>query len=276
MVFNVSLIQLNGKVNCAKNAVISVLTEKWPLTTKNIFDEAQSKFAYCATYQAIHKTIKELEKDKILLKEGTSYKLNPEWIEKEKQFSEQLSEAYKPIKKEGPSMTLPTIYDTDKFLLNMMLQNLPKEGEKPFIGMQWNHCWVPLFLSIKEYSQLKDVGQKFDFYSVSRGDTKIDKWCAKFWNAHGMKKKTGVDCAALSDIVIFGDTIIEIFQPPELKRKLNEFYEKAKSIEDLNIPYLFEHIFQKKTEINIVMHKNKELAEQLKEQTKSYFKKGKK
>lgn len=271
MTFNVSLIQLNGKVNSVRNAVVSVLTEKWPLNAKDIYHETKTVFGLNVSYQAVHKMIKSLEEEYILLKQGKSYKLNPEWIEKTRQFSEQLSDAYAPIKKDGPTIVLPSLYETDKFLLNLLLQNSPKEGEKPFLGLHWIHFWVPLFLPIKEYTQIKELISKFDLYALCRGNTKVDKWCAKFWDSFGVKKKTGVDCAAISDLVIYQDFVIEVFYPTEIKKELDKFYENVKKIEDLDVQYIFENIFKKKAEISVIIHKNGTLAEQLKEQTTNYF-----
>jgi len=270
MTFNVSLIQINGGVNSTKNEIISVLTEKWPLSAKEIYNQAQNKFNLNVSYQAIHKTIKQLEDENILKRDEIGYKLNQEWIDKAKVFSEQLSEAYNtPI---GQNIVLPTLYEVDKFLLKMLLENPPKGGEKPFLGLHWCHFWIPLFISIREYNSIKENMPKFNLYALSRGNTKIDDWCANFWEEYGVKKKIGVDCAAIADLVIYKDTVVEVFYPVDIKKELDKFFEKAKGIEDLNIQYLFDNIFQKQTKINIVIHKNQELADQLKEQTISYFK----
>tara|TARA_Y100000310_G_scaffold59310_1_gene54662 strand:+ start:4449 stop:5300 length:852 start_codon:yes stop_codon:yes gene_type:complete len=270
MTFNISLIQLNGKVNSSKNAIISVLTDKWPLSAREIYTETEKRFDLNISYQAIHKTIKQLEDDRILANDKNQYKLNSDWIEKAREFSEQLSDSYK-TGANGNNLTLPSLYETDKFLMNVLLQNLPKKGEKPFLGLHWCHFWIPLFLSVKEYNIIKENIPKFSLYALARGNTKIDEWCANFWSDYGVKKKLGVDCAAIADLVIFNDTIIEVFYPADIKRELDRFYEKAKSIEDLNVNHLFENIFNKQTKINIAIHKNKELADQLKEQTLNYF-----
>ena len=238
MTFNVSLIQLNGKVNSVKNAVISVLTEQWPLTPKVIHTQVVQVFGLNVSYQAVHKMVKSLEQDQIILKEGTKYKLNQKWIDKAKTFSEQLSEAYS-VNKVGSIVVLHSVYETDKFLLSLLMQDLPKDGEKPFLGLHWNHFWVPLFLSIKEYNLLKEYAPLFDVYSLSREDTKIDRWCGSFWKNIGVHMKTGVDCAAISDLVICRDNVIEVFYQTEIKREIDKAYGKAKKIEDLDIHKFF-------------------------------------
>ena len=271
MTMNVSLIELNGKINSSKNAVISVLTETWPLTAKEIYNETKIKFGLNISYQAIHKTIKILEEGQILTKENDGYRLNEDWIDKTRDFSEHLSMTYKLFQKFGPQITMPTLYDADKFLLNMMLKMLPKNGERPFLGLHWNHFWIPLFMSIKEYNQIKETFPKFDVYALSRGNNKVDNWCADFWSKNSMKAKTGIDCAGIADLVIHKDMVVEVFYPADIKQELDKFYNETDSISDIDTTHVFDNIFQKKTKINIVVHKNQVLADQLKEQTLEYF-----
>ena len=114
--------------------------------------------------------------------------------------------------------------------------------------------------------------KNYDLYAVGRGNTKIDQWCAQFWEQYEVKKKLGVDCAAIADLIIYKDIVIEVFYSAEIKKELDSFYEKAKNIKDLDITHMFEKIFLKSTKINVVIHHNEALAEELKEQTLNYFK----
>jgi len=271
MTFNLSLIEINGKINSSRNAVVSVLTEKWPLSAKEIHNEIGKKFSLMISYQATHKTIKALEDDKILEQVDGKYQLNKEWITKTKQFAERLSQDYEVLEKSDSKIILPTLYDTDKFLFSQILNNLPKEGEKPFLGLHWSHFWIPLLFSIKEYGQIKEYAPYFDLYLLSRGNDPIDRTCAEIWKKRKAKIKTGVDCAAIADIVIYKDLVIEVFYSTEIKNELNKFFSETEKMEDLDIENIFENLFQKKTAINVLIHKNQQLAEQLKEQTHSYF-----
>jgi len=256
-----------------KGQILKLLSEEWPLTAKQIHNSIQRKYASTTSYQACHKALKEMQEDGVLSKENNDYKLNQEWIEKTKDFSENLHKKYAEKQTENPTITLPNLYEVDKFLLQILLQNLPEKGEKPFLGLQWCHFWIPLFLSVKEYKLMKEHFPKFELYAVCRGNTIIDKWCAQFWKTHTVKEKTGVECSSTADLVIFNDTVIEVFYSQEIRKELDKFFGKAKKIQDLDTNYLFENVFHKKTEINIVIHKNQKLANQLKEQTINYFKK---
>jgi hypothetical protein len=93
-----------------------------------------------------------------------------------------------------------------------------------------------------------------------------------FFEKEFIKEKIGADVAGIADLIIYEDTCIEVFYPPEIKKELEKFYAKTKKIEDMNTNKIFEKLWLKKTEIQIIIHKNKELAEQLEKQTKNYFK----
>lgn len=61
------------------------------------------------------------------------------------------------------------------------------------------------------------------------------------------------------------DNVIEIFYPEELKNEIYKIYSNATDITDIDAESLFITIFEKKSRIPIFIHKNKELAEILKE-----------
>ena len=259
-----------------KGQILKLLSEEWPLTAKQIHNSLQRKYSSTASYQACHKALKELQEEGVLENQGKGYSISFEWIDKIKDSADSLHKTYSDNQSANPEMTLHSLYEVDKFLLQILLQNLPEKGEKPFLGLHWGHFWIPLFLSVKEYSLMKEHFPKFELYAVCRGNTIVDKWCAQFWKIHAVKEKTGVDCSSTADLVIFKDTVIEVFYPQEIRNELDKFFEKAKKIEDIDANHLFENIFNKKTEINIIIHKNQKLAEQLKEQTINYFEKAKK
>jgi hypothetical protein len=109
-------------------------------------------------------------------------------------------------------------------------------------------------------------------FVLCAGRTKIDKWCAKFYKNLGLNIKTGVNCAGLSEIMVFGDLVIQVFLSEDVKSKLDYYSQKAKSIDDINLVKFAREVFEKKTEIKVVINKDKKLAEQIKKETMSHFK----
>lgn len=84
----VPLISSEGKTT--KELVILILTREWPLPIKKIYNEVKKESKQNLTYQAIHKTLKQLVDESILLKKQKKYALNPEWIQALKDFTEKI------------------------------------------------------------------------------------------------------------------------------------------------------------------------------------------
>ncbi len=277
MSFNVSLIQLNGDPKTVKEAVISLLSNEWPLSAKQILAKGKNGFGFNVSTQAIYKTLKQLESQGIVKKNAQEYSLNIEWLEKTKQVSAKIHDMYSQTKlnpDKQNSFTFSTIHESDLFLLDIALKNAPEnKNDNPLI-LHWSHYWVPLFLSLDEYKKIKEALTKYRVFGLVRGNTVVDKWCDNFWNKQGFNTKTGADVASTADLIVFKDTIIQVFYQEDIKQALDEFYSTPKQIQDLDLNSLFEKVFLKKTKIHVEINKNRALAEQLTEQTKKMFDRG--
>ncbi len=259
----------------AKDAIVSVLSVRFPLSAKQLGLLLQREKGLSVSYQAVHKALKQLLKEGVLEKAGNKYQLDAVWIRKRKNEFDVIEAKY--FRKE-PNLALPqqtlffdSLFEVDKFLIGSFVSIASKIEKKPVLCLRWNHFWIPLFLSKKEYSQLAEFAHKVKAYCVSKGNTAIDKWCGAFWKKHGWKHKCGLDVAAASDIVIFGDFVIQVFYPREIRKLLDSVYSKTKNVSRLDVDYFFNRVFEKKTKIPIVIIKNLDLAEQLRKQTIEYF-----
>lgn len=59
---------------------LELLSKKWPLTARVIYFEIKKQ--KLVSYQAVHKALKQMVKEKILAKEGQKYQINSEYIAK--------------------------------------------------------------------------------------------------------------------------------------------------------------------------------------------------
>jgi hypothetical protein len=167
-----------------------------------------------------------------------------------------------------------TIYEVDKFLAEFAGNLLRKGGkEKPTMCLQWKHFWIPLFLDKKVYSRLKDFINQVEFYFAVTSNTPVDKWCHEFWSKNNVNSAYGVGDSGISDHVVLGDFIMQIFYPKEIMKEMDEIFSSAKKIHDIKPQKLFEHIFERKTTIPVTITKNPVLADQLRKRILSYFKK---
>ena len=249
-----------------------MLSSEWPLSAKQVISRGRKEFGFNVSTQAVYKAMKQLENEKIVKNSAKGYLLNPEWVEKTKEFSAKLHSLYSSgnfEKPNGNSFTCTTLYESDMFLMNLALQNTPSD-ESPMI-LHWSHYWVPLLLSMDDYRKIKEALLKFKVYGLVKGNSIVDRWCHDFWVKQGFNTKIGMDVASTADLVVYKDMVVQVFYPPEIKKALDDFYSTPKKIGDLDIHYLFEHIFQKKTSIQIIINQNPSLAKQITEETMKFF-----
>jgi len=82
-----------------------------------------------------------------------------------------------------------------------------------------------------------------------------------------MIKNEPVDC----DMAIFGDTIMQVYLPKSIKDNINQIFVKCKSPSEVNIPDFIKNVLTKKISVSLVLTKNKEIAEQLKQKVAKEF-----
>jgi len=92
-----------GKV---KDAIVSILSNEWPLTLKEIYFSVVRRHCLRVSHQAVHKALKQLVESKVVAKKERRYRLNIEWIKGIKRFGENLEEAYSQPEKEVFPKTL--------------------------------------------------------------------------------------------------------------------------------------------------------------------------
>ncbi|MFH1256819.1 MAG: hypothetical protein V1494_06025 [Candidatus Diapherotrites archaeon] len=269
--------QLNGKASSTRDKVISLLSNEWPLSARKIHNALAKGNGFSSSYQATHKIISQLVLDGVLEKSEKNYSLNRKWIEELKNASHSIHSAYFD-KKASPSFSessfsFESMHEADKFILDFFVTNYPGDGEA--IAWQWQHYWLPLFLSMKEYEKLKLIPKTAKIYSIVKGSNVIDKWCSEFWNKQGFSSKSGVNYGD-NDIIAMGDLVLQAFYPKSLMKEINGFFSKTKNIQDLDVKHLFDNIFLKKTQIPIIIAKNPALAKQIKENVQKHFEGGRK
>jgi len=254
-----------------RTLIVQVLAEEWPLSAKELYNKVKRLSKKELSYQAIHKILKALESDKIVVKEEKGYIIDVDWVNSVSLFAEKMSSALAEGKHSllNRELVFETVAEADKFLLELgAILNPGKDDE---IGLQWNHFWIPLFFSRDTYTGLKELITKTNFYCVTAGNSPIDNWCATFWNKIGVNEKTGVKGTFGIDMMVFQDTIIQVFYPKKIKEAIDRVYKKTKDPTKLDAEKFFHTVFEKKTRIPILISRNKEVAEELMKQTKAYF-----
>ena len=78
-------------------------------------------------------------------------------------------------------------------------------------------------------------------------------------------------CASTCELITFGDVVIQVYLPSEIKKSIKEQFLKVKDLKKIKQKSLIESIFERKTDIKVIINKDAELAEQIKKETISYF-----
>ncbi len=94
MIDELALLKLHPETASTKQKIIDLLSNEYPLTAKNIHNRLQKQYSAEITYQGVHKTIKEMETQKIVERKKNGYLLNIEWIQKSKKTMERVEKKY--------------------------------------------------------------------------------------------------------------------------------------------------------------------------------------
>jgi len=82
------------KSKSVKDMTISILASEWPLSTKQIYNRVK-KTGLSVSYQAVHKSLKELLEKNVIEKKRKKYKISLEWGEQLRMFGEKIESLYK-------------------------------------------------------------------------------------------------------------------------------------------------------------------------------------
>ena len=130
-----------------------------------------------------------------------------------------------------------------------------------------------VFLGKETYAKIKELLEGVPTYSITCADTPVDKWCENFWKPTLHNCKCGAkNSSNVTDFVIVGDYVMEVFYPLSIRQEMDETFAKAKKVEDVNWPEFYSNVFEKKIKIPVIILKNKVLADDLKRQTMLAFK----
>ena len=77
-----------------KSTIIGILSEQWPISTREIYSKFQKQTNKSLTYQAVFKAIQELVSEGIIQKDSKKYLLNKTWVIQLKEFSTTIFKEY--------------------------------------------------------------------------------------------------------------------------------------------------------------------------------------
>lgn len=272
MGFNLFIPDINKK-NSSKDMVINILTKNYPLTIKKIYNYAKKNYNYSLTYQSIFKAVNELLKNKVLIKNNSQYEINISWIKKLQSFTDIVETNYyaeKIIEEKNKQkeniiiLNFESIFDAEKYLYYFVKNELKKMKHEEVIYTT-NNDWKVFFYQRAEYNyytKLMGLGHRFFF--LSSGKTKVEKKTQNFYKKLGIKirKKSTTP----EDTIIFGNYFIQLFILEKTREKICKALEVEDELELINI------LDKKEDLIRLIIHKDKNLTNDIKSQILKKFK----
>ena len=280
-----SMSLLKEKASSTRNAIVNVLGAQWPLSAKALCNILLREKAISVSYQAVHKTLAQLEDEGIIERTGREYQLNKQWIAHVKQFGLHLEEAYSKVQSgfvvpfadahrhEHVTYTFDTIIDYGRFLINYFFQH-PNPLQKPCAFLCKN-TYMPIGLSKEELGKLKTLWATNKYFVLVASSSVIDKFYGKALIRMGCGNihfRFGVPVASDSDILVVGDYILRMYLRSDMKKELFERSAQFRNLEEFDLDWLFAFMHQRKTELKVQIDKDPTIADQLRTETLSYFK----
>jgi len=275
-----------------KDLIISILSYDFPLSIKKIYNKIKKVYNSPVTHQAVYKVIKQLIDQKIIIKNNKDYLLSKEWIGNLYAFVEQLKNNYdignktnilalNELMEDGKDsqvLTFDSYIDAENYRAKVQNEYLTRTEKNlaPYC-CQIHHFKRALIYSTKIVPTDFIHKSPTKTYILCEGSTPIDKWCARFYERIlKFKCQWNIKCMNDLEFWIMGDTIIEIHAPKELWRSMDNMFNNAKEISKLSVANFYKEIYLKKRKIQLVIYKNKAIAQQMRQQIINNFKKEKK
>ena len=282
MAIDISIPQLISKSKSTKDIIIAILSSEWPLSEKKIYNKAIREHSLNISYQAVHKLLLQLLDDKVLEKQGKEYSLSKDWIKTVKHSAATLDLHYSSKigvnelkdlhKKDVANLTFIGILELARFLIGVYMQ-YPTPKNKPNICL-WRNIYSIVGLKDEDYEELKSVFAKTPYYIISQEDNLVDRMFADGLKGFGAKYiKFGVECATpLCDTMVIGDYVGQIWYSPEFRHLWHLQNKQPKAINEFDMAHHLTLMRDANPIINMVITRNRFLAEQIREEYLKYFK----
>ncbi len=287
MGINLYLPDIANQKATVKDHIILILSSDWPLSTQKIYHRIKKMFGIDCTYQAVFKAVNELLKMEVVSKEKSAYQINLKWLKQVHRFTETTESNYyaknrlnlidgiKDSKKEGniSILTFRTMFDVEKYIYYLVKHHIMNSARRQMICCHHNHEWRPLYYMRAEYNwvkKLKELG--WDSYILCANNTAIDKFCSRFYKNLGCSVKLNTKCASTCELVVFGDIMIEIYLPHDIIVIMDKEFSKIKDISQVRPEEMITRIFERENDIQVVIRKDINIANQIRKYTLGFFK----
>jgi len=221
-----------------------------------------------------------LKNNNVLEKNYREYSISKKYIESLKDFAKVLEENYseKVNLSLQPNTTkniaFSSLNEATLFAARAAYSNIFEVIKNREIYIMFQHLWlIHTIKNVRNMELVKKIIRLNKWYVLVQGNSLVDKRCKEDYEERfNAKIKLGVKCAPLGNIVVCGDIIIESFIPKKLMELTEKVFNSATDRFDLEwIENYTKLCYLDKYKINARITRNKELAEQIKENVMKHF-----
>ena len=269
--------QLGKNAFNTRDLIIQTLSNKWPLNAKQIFNEVTKEAKNPISYQAVHKVLNQLIEENVLEKNENGYQLNINWVKQVKDFSTKLEKAYIEgeresledlTKKEYFTKSFDSWLEFSRFMVYQFFQ-FPYEKNQCAAIVRINYPAIGF--SKEDLDKLKEFIFKSNVYAVCKGSTKLDIFLGKAWGAMGANFKLGVGPDRMNDTFVVGDYVCDVYLSERLRTAWSELFNRLTEVEEFNLEEMYKLMFSKDFKVDVVVYKNSEIAEKIRQEVLKYF-----
>jgi hypothetical protein len=264
------------KNSSTKDKIISILSVYPNLNTKKINSTLKKQYALDVTYQAVHKTLKQMVEQGVLTHDGKSYGINQKWIDNLTLFANKTRKIANGIK-DGDNIIsddfntkvieVNSLKDVDEYWLNYekdalkTLAMLPKE--KRIIYLYLPHCWFALSYPQNEHEFMRDLKKiNGKVYYFCEGDNIVDRWVRDFYHNYPdspYKIFLGVKAGSVSEKWISPTKVTDVIFPSGFLKVYDDLYNNTKDIRDIQLGQFLDEVYKIREPIQIIENKNEKV-----------------
>lgn len=265
-----------------KNLIFSILSEEYPLKIIEITNLIKRRYGKSVTFQGVRKALIQLINEKVIIKSEKEFMINKEWVQKSKNFLDNLylklvegNKSKKEFKFDsiGGEVSVLTFNSVNEMMkiweeLSDKWYQSFKKGDYNLNCYQAAHSWEVLLhpdIETQLMSQTKKRGIKA--YVLCTSNTPLDRNLVNFHKKIGVEATINHSLSSFDKsyyVGTYGPFIFQAKYPIEIVKKLDNFFKKNKEINKLDLSELSE-IANSKIKIKMTVINNLEMAKQINE-----------
>lgn len=225
-----------GNALTTKEAVLQILSEKQSLTAKELYAEVVKETKKNVSYQALHKTLQQLEKETVIQRIQNKYSLHPDWLQSMENWLQKIKSrtSLENTKLEKPELrTFHSVIDVGRFFIFEYTQ-YPNPEKKPCVCV-WKRMYSLIGLSKEEVEGVRNTMGKEHYHITSESSTIVDQFIAEAFEKIGVRVKLGIKNPEEYDLMVIGDYVCEIYFENAHKNAWKSLWEKPQTMKEFDL-----------------------------------------